>query len=174
MPQTSFSQITDIKLMPIFRLWLVEDPPPAGWAIDDAPATLVTCDALQLVHNEAESNVSITPITRRTMNGGDRQVGQMLTATFFSSIADLTSLHNQLAKYIGKRVTAKIMFGGQRLAPSIPGVGSTELLPGYQTKFLYLTKLDAFDARCEVNYRVEPAEFRMRTVITITAPLPAG
>jgi len=172
MPQTSFSQITDVKLQPIFRLWLIDKPAPAGWSITDAPAALVTCNALQLVHNEQESNLTITPIVRRTMYGGDRQVGQLLTASFYTSVADLTALHNLLGLYVGKRVSAKIMFGGYRRAPSIPGLEVSEELPGYQERFLYLTKFDHWDAQVEVNYRVEPAEFRLRTIVTLTAQLP--
>jgi hypothetical protein len=174
MPQFSYSDITQFKLAPIYRLWLVVDPPAPGWSIEDAPSTGVATTALQLTHTEIESNVQITPITRRTMYGGDRQVGQQLQATIYTSVADYTDLHNLLSNFVGRRVSAKIQFGGHRSAPSIAGMSPQGELPGYQTLFLYLTKLDAWDARVEINYRVEPAELRLRTVITITAQLPAG
>jgi len=174
MPQYSYSDITAIKLMPIFRLWLIAEPAPTGWSIEDTPAALIDPIALQLTHNEIESSVTINPIVRRTMHGGDRQIGQTLQAQIFTSVADITGLHNMLSNFVGKRISAKIQFGGYRESPGIVGMTAESELPGYQTRYLYLTKFDAWDAQCEMNYRIEPAEFRMRTVITLTAQLPAG
>lgn len=174
MPQFGYADITHIKLMPLYRVWLVDEPAPSGWSIEDEMDDLVECTALALVHTEIESNVQVAPITRRTMYGGDRQVGQTLTATIYVSIANHANLHNLLSNFVGKRVSAKLQFGGHKDAPSIPGLMSEPELPGYIIRSLYLTKFDEWDARVEVNYRVEPAEFRLRTVITLTAQLPAG
>ncbi len=173
--QTNFSHWSLLKLQPIFRLWLIEEPPPSGWSPLTPPSVLVDADAVMLAIPEQETGMTITPITRRTQWGGDRQVGNLLTLTHYTSIQDHTSLQLELAKYVGKRVSAKIQFGGYRRTGS--GWFSPHPLPelpGYQERFLYLTKFDSWDARVEVNYRSEPAEFRQRTIVTVQAPLPAG
>lgn len=173
MPQYSFNDLGWLRLQPIFRLWLIDEDAPDGWTIEDEPSTLVTATAISLALTEAESNMTVTPITRRTMYGGDRQVGQLLTITHYTSIADMVDFHNLMSNFVGKRVSGKVQFGGYRGSGNFTPFPQPEI-PGYQQRFLYLTKFSYWDARCEVSYRVEPAEQRLRTVITVQARLPAG
>lgn len=169
--QNNYGFLEQIRLSPVFRLWLIEEPPPAGWNPLLGHGTVVTSDAIQLGFPEQESNVSLTPITRRTMFGGDRQIGLTLTHTHYTSVRPEADFHTDLAKYSGRRVSAKIQFGGYRRTGAF-GLGELPEFPGYIERFLYLTKLGDIDARVEMNWRVEPAEFRQRHVITLQARLP--
>lgn len=171
--QTNYGHWSDHKLMPVFRLWLIEEPPPTGWLPTTPGSALVACDALCLSFPESESTPpTVTPITKRTMYGGDRQVANLMTLTHFTSVQEHTALQQELAKYVGKRVSAKVQFGGYRGSGMFGLLGpSPSELPGYQSRFLYLTSMPAWDARVEVNFRVEPAEFRMRTIITLSTRL---
>lgn len=154
--QTSFNWITAIKLTPINRLFLVEQPPPSGFDVKvSEPAGLVDCEALQLNFSESESAWNIRAITTKTGSGGDRQVAWIVECTMMFPHSFIDQIQEQLKKYEGKPVSAIVQLGDERFLSN----------PGYGAFWLYFTVQGDHDARVEVNHSFGSLELRHRTTI---------
>lgn len=172
MPQTNLGAITDIRLMPLHRVWFIAEPPPAGWTIAAPPAAHVVCNALQLGTPEAESSLRIDPVVRRTGRGGDRMVAWALTGRYIFPVGRHTDMERELRTYTRRPVSVKLQLGGYGLSGGVVGWNPRPDPPGYETWYLYLTALDTFDARMEMNYAQESVELRLRWSVQFSGLVP--